>query len=461
MATVDIMGVTRKVSLDLVPEAVEGDFVLVHAGFALQVIDEEIANETLELLKTLPFFAEESRWTSSPKGRKALWTSRHSATPSSPGVSSRLSTRPPPAPGQDHGGVRHAHRLHRQERPARRHARDGHAALRPRLPGLRHREPRHRHRHRARAAARRHRHHLRRHDEGPGQLLLALAREGRGPRRPHRLLPARRPRSSPRRTPTSRSSSSPSASRPPPRSSPPPSSAPQERGLDELLGLLARTRRCPARSARSSTTPRSQIDAFILPGHVSTIIGLEPYRFLAEEYDVPGVITGFEPVDVLQGVYMLAQAARGGPRRDRDRLPPRRHARGQPAPPASWSTQVFEPIDADWRGIGVIPGTGLGIREEYAHYDATKRIPVDAAGAQGDQGLPVRRGAARHHAAVRVQALRHAAARPSTRSARAWSPRRAPARPTIASPTTAADARYDGGPCAQTASSSPTAPAAR
>jgi len=53
MATVDIMGVTRKVSLDLTPEAVEGDFVLVHAGFALQVIDEEVANDTLELLKQI------------------------------------------------------------------------------------------------------------------------------------------------------------------------------------------------------------------------------------------------------------------------------------------------------------------------------------------------------------------------------------------------------------------------
>ena len=59
MATVDIMGVTRKVSLDLVPEAVSGDFVLVHAGFALQVVDEQFANETLEILKTLPFFEEE------------------------------------------------------------------------------------------------------------------------------------------------------------------------------------------------------------------------------------------------------------------------------------------------------------------------------------------------------------------------------------------------------------------
>jgi hydrogenase expression/formation protein HypC len=59
MSSVDIMGVSRNVSLDLVPEANVGDFVLVHAGFALQVIDEETANETLELLKTLPFFAED------------------------------------------------------------------------------------------------------------------------------------------------------------------------------------------------------------------------------------------------------------------------------------------------------------------------------------------------------------------------------------------------------------------
>lgn len=56
MAEVDIMGVTRHVSLDLVPEAVAGDHVLVHAGFAIQVVDEEFANETLELLLQLDMF---------------------------------------------------------------------------------------------------------------------------------------------------------------------------------------------------------------------------------------------------------------------------------------------------------------------------------------------------------------------------------------------------------------------
>lgn len=56
MATIDITGVTRVVSLDLVPEAQVGDWVLVHAGFALQVVDEQYAQETLDLLRTLPFF---------------------------------------------------------------------------------------------------------------------------------------------------------------------------------------------------------------------------------------------------------------------------------------------------------------------------------------------------------------------------------------------------------------------
>ena len=59
MASVDIMGVSRTVSVDLCPEAVVGDFVLVHAGFALQIVDEQTANETIDLLKTLPFFNEE------------------------------------------------------------------------------------------------------------------------------------------------------------------------------------------------------------------------------------------------------------------------------------------------------------------------------------------------------------------------------------------------------------------
>lgn len=121
--------------------------------------------------------------------------------------------------------------------------------------------------------------------------------------------------------------------------------------------------------------PGVQINGFILPGHVSTIIGLEPYRFLAEEYGVPSVITGFEPVDVLQGVWMLAKQLAEG-RADVEiaytrGVPPE----GNPSAIAKME-EVFEPEDAEWRGIGVIPGTGLAIREEFAAFDALRRVPV-------------------------------------------------------------------------------------
>ncbi len=119
--------------------------------------------------------------------------------------------------------------------------------------------------------------------------------------------------------------------------------------------------------------PEVQVDAFILPGHVSTIIGTEPYRFLATEYGVPGVITGFEPVDVLQGVWMLLEQLKDG--RAEVEIAYHRGVMPEGNPTAkALVEQVFEPIDADWRGIGVIPGTGLGIRAEFADYDATTRF---------------------------------------------------------------------------------------
>ncbi|MDP2233606.1 MAG: hydrogenase formation protein HypD [Actinomycetota bacterium] len=121
--------------------------------------------------------------------------------------------------------------------------------------------------------------------------------------------------------------------------------------------------------------PDVQIGGFILPGHVSTIIGLEPYRFLAEEYGVPSVITGFEPVDVLQGVYMLVKQIADG--RAEVEIAYRRGVMPEGNVAAREKiAAVFEPADAEWRGIGVIPNTGLAIREAYAAFDALKRIPV-------------------------------------------------------------------------------------
>lgn len=121
--------------------------------------------------------------------------------------------------------------------------------------------------------------------------------------------------------------------------------------------------------------PEVAIDGFILPGHVSTIIGPEPYRFLASEYHVPGVATGFEPIDVLQGVWMLAKQISEGRAEIEVAYKRGVNATGNPTAVALIE-EVFEPTDAEWRGIGVIPGTGLKIREAFADYDAALRFDV-------------------------------------------------------------------------------------
>lgn len=121
--------------------------------------------------------------------------------------------------------------------------------------------------------------------------------------------------------------------------------------------------------------PDVAVDGFILPGHVSSIIGREPYVFLAAQHGVPSVITGFEPIDVLQGIWMLVSQI-AEKRADVEIA----YTRG--VPPEGNPTavalieKVFEPSDAEWRGIGVIPGTGLSIRPEYERFDALVRVPV-------------------------------------------------------------------------------------
>ena len=119
--------------------------------------------------------------------------------------------------------------------------------------------------------------------------------------------------------------------------------------------------------------PKIAINGLLLPGHVSTIIGLEPYHFLSAEFGVPGIIAGFEPLDVLQGIYMLlVQIAEG---RSKIEIGYARGVREEGNPKAvATMDEVFEPCDAAWRGLGVIPGTGLRIRDEFAPFDAAKRF---------------------------------------------------------------------------------------
>ena len=119
--------------------------------------------------------------------------------------------------------------------------------------------------------------------------------------------------------------------------------------------------------------PDLNVDALILPGHVSTIIGAEPYRFLAERYGIPGVITGFEPVDILQGIAMIARQLHDG--RAEIQIAYARGVRPEGNPVALAAIdEVFETCTVAWRGLGEIPGSGYRLRPAYESFDAVKRF---------------------------------------------------------------------------------------
>lgn len=122
--------------------------------------------------------------------------------------------------------------------------------------------------------------------------------------------------------------------------------------------------------------PTLELDALILPGHVSTIIGAEPYRFLAEKYGIPGVITGFEPVDVLQGIAMLVRQLHEGRAEIEIAYARGVMPEGNPVALAAID-EVFETCTATWRGLGDIPGSGYRIRDEFSNFDAVRRFEPD------------------------------------------------------------------------------------
>jgi len=119
-----------------------------------------------------------------------------------------------------------------------------------------------------------------------------------------------------------------------------------------------------------------RIDGFVCPGHVSVIIGSQPYQFIPQQYGVPCVITGFEPLDVLQGIDMLVRQIAEG--RAEVEIQYRRGVRPEGNPLArELVSQVFETSDADWRGLGCIPGSGLKLRPEYKRFNAEEAFPVN------------------------------------------------------------------------------------
>jgi hydrogenase expression/formation protein HypD len=119
----------------------------------------------------------------------------------------------------------------------------------------------------------------------------------------------------------------------------------------------------------------NRIDAFLLPGHVSVVIGLAAYRPFFEKYRIPCIVTGFEPNDILRALAMVTdQLANNRPLLEN--AYPRAVSEEGNVKARQVMDQVFEVADADWRGLGTIPESGLAIRKEYETFDAQKRFDV-------------------------------------------------------------------------------------
>ena len=118
------------------------------------------------------------------------------------------------------------------------------------------------------------------------------------------------------------------------------------------------------------------VDGFILPGHVSTIIGKAPYNFIASEYHKPSVITGFDAIDILTAIMMILQQIA-----DKKAVIENQYTKvvkdeGNPRA-ISIMNEFFEPSDAYWRGIGRLPGSGLQLRARFYHRDIRSVLNPD------------------------------------------------------------------------------------
>jgi len=160
-------------------------------------------------------------------------------------------------------------------------------------------------------------------------------------------------------------------------------------GLQNFSMLVSHVLVPPALEA-ILTGPENGIQGILAAGHVCTIMGFEEYEPIARRHSVPIVVTGFEPLDILQGVYMCVRQLESGQAEVENQYS--RSVRREGNRPAQEIIgEVFRVIRRRWRGIGEIPQSGLGLSEAYAGFDAERRFgavaPADEASSECMSGL--------------------------------------------------------------------------
>jgi hydrogenase expression/formation protein HypD len=125
------------------------------------------------------------------------------------------------------------------------------------------------------------------------------------------------------------------------------------------------------------SSPLNRVQGFLGPGHVCAVVGYTEYEPLAARFHVPIVVTGFEPLDILEGVLMVVDQLEVG-RAEVENQYSRILDRGGNHPAQELIGKVFEVTDRKWRGVGNIPESGFRLREEFREFDAERLFNVEA-----------------------------------------------------------------------------------
>jgi hydrogenase expression/formation protein HypD len=154
----------------------------------------------------------------------------------------------------------------------------------------------------------------------------------------------------------------------------------KRRGLQNFSILCSHVLVPPAMETLLSS-PSNLVRGFLAAGHVCTVMGYREYLPIAKKYAVPIVVTGFEPVDILQGILMTVVQLEEG-RYEVENQYTRAVTEEGNIPAQKLIAEVFERADRKWRGIGRIPKSGYRLREEYAEFDAERRFDIAAIAAE-------------------------------------------------------------------------------
>jgi hydrogenase expression/formation protein HypD len=149
----------------------------------------------------------------------------------------------------------------------------------------------------------------------------------------------------------------------------------QRLNLKNFTVLASHKRIIPAMRALLSSDPTPGISGFLCPGHVSVIIGSQVYQIIVDKFSVSCVIGGFEPAQLIAALTCLTELVLNNRTELVNQYPQAVHPKGN-----RWALallgQIFEPGDARWRGMGVIPDSGLVLRREYERFDAARRFDL-------------------------------------------------------------------------------------